>query len=65
MWFCSSFAFGMVKAIFLSMYTDYSSGSAQHAWFRQECESRLDRSLTPWLILVFHAPVYVPLVTLP
>lgn len=55
----------MVKAVFLSMYTDYSSTSAQYAWFRQECESRLDRSMTPWLVLVFHAPVYVPFVTLP
>ena len=30
---------------------------AQHSWFRTEMESRLDRSATPWVLLVFHAPV--------
>lgn len=54
---CSSFSFGMVKAVFLSMYTDYSSGSAQHTWFKEEMEARLNRSMTPWLVLAFHAPV--------
>ena len=48
----------MVKAVYLSMYTDYSRGSAQYAWFREEMGSRLDRSATPWLLLAFHAPVY-------
>ncbi len=48
-----------MKAVFLSMYTDYSVGSPQHKWFKAEMEERLVRAATPWVVLAFHAPMCV------
>ena len=46
-----------VHLISLSAYRDYNATSAQYAWLVQDLE-RFDRSITPWLVVIFHPPIY-------
>lgn len=48
---------GPVHWVMLSSYSDYSPTSAQYAWLQQDLAS-VDRSLTPWVFVVLHAPWY-------
>eukprot|EP01026_Neomeris_dumetosa_P058141 TRINITY_DN5391_c0_g1_i3.p1 TRINITY_DN5391_c0_g1~~TRINITY_DN5391_c0_g1_i3.p1 ORF type:complete len:479 (-),score=44.89 TRINITY_DN5391_c0_g1_i3:439-1674(-) len=50
-------SFTRAYAIFLSNYIDFTKGSPQYKWFEKELKS-VDRSITPWLIVSFHAPYY-------
>jgi len=51
------FQAGGVHWLMLSSYTDFSAGSAQMTWLHEEIAS-VDRTVTPWLIAVLHAPWY-------
>lgn len=53
-----SFRAGAVHWLMLSSYTDYTPGSAQYKWLEWELANNVDRSQTPWLIAVLHAPWY-------
>lgn len=46
-----------VHLISLSAYRNYNESSAQYVWLQQDLE-RFDRSRTPWLVVIFHPPMY-------
>lgn len=52
-----SFIFGPSKHIVLSSYSSFLPGSIQHDWLLSELE-RIDRSITPWIIVMLHCPLY-------
>eukprot|EP01018_Ginkgo_biloba_P012854 Gb_31160 [translate_table: standard] len=52
-----SFEVAAVHIVMLGSYTDYGKDSDQYKWLQSDL-SRVDRSRTPWLIVVFHAPWY-------
>lgn len=53
-----SYRQGLVHLIVLNSYTDTTNGSMQYTWLEMEFETRIDRAVTPWLIVVFHAPFH-------
>jgi len=52
-----SYTFGPSKTLTLSSYSSFRPGSIQYKWLISELES-VDRSITPWLIVVLHCPLY-------
>jgi len=52
-----SFTLGPSKHIVLSSYSSFRSGSLQYDWLLSELKS-VDRSVTPWLIVMLHCPLY-------
>lgn len=42
----------------LNSYTTSTPGSPQYEWLHRELQVRFDRSVTPWLLVVFHCPLY-------
>jgi hypothetical protein len=48
---------GMAHVIVLNSYTNTTKGSIQYTWLEQHLVS-VNRSVTPWLIVVFHCPFY-------
>lgn len=52
-----SFNAGGIHFIMLGGYVDYSKTGAQYAWLAKDLES-VDRSVTPWLIALWHPPWY-------
>ena len=48
---------GPVLLLMLNSYTDTSEDSAQYAWLSKTLE-QVDRSVTPWVIALFHSPFY-------
>jgi len=52
-----SFTFGPSKHIVLSSFSSFREGSLQYEWLISELKS-VDRSVTPWLIVMLHCPLY-------
>jgi len=52
-----SFEIGSAHIISLNSYGEYSTGTAQYNWLVKDLAS-IDRSLTPWVIIILHAPWY-------
>eukprot|EP00271_Cylindrocystis_brebissonii_P015674 TRINITY_DN38638_c0_g1_i1.p1 TRINITY_DN38638_c0_g1~~TRINITY_DN38638_c0_g1_i1.p1 ORF type:complete len:661 (-),score=50.59 TRINITY_DN38638_c0_g1_i1:630-2567(-) len=52
-----SFETGGAHFLMLGSYADYSPGSEQYEWLKKDL-AKVDRSKTPWLIAVLHAPWY-------
>jgi len=52
-----SFEAGCAHVTILNSYEDYHSGSAQHQWLVEDLK-RVNREVTPWLIVIVHAPWY-------
>jgi len=52
-----SFDFGMVHVINLNPYSSSNSSSVQYNWLLDDL-SRVDRSITPWVIVTMHCPWY-------
>lgn len=48
---------GPVYLVALNSYAPTHAGSLQHAWLLRAL-SRLDRTRTPWLVVMMHAPFY-------
>ncbi|KAJ4766745.1 Purple acid phosphatase [Rhynchospora pubera] len=48
---------GAVHVIMLGSYTEYGPDSAQYKWLVSDL-AKVDRSVTPWLIVLLHAPWY-------
>ncbi|MCO5562362.1 hypothetical protein L7F22_015988 [Adiantum nelumboides] len=48
---------GSAHLIILSSYSAYGKYTPQWIWLRNEFE-RVDRKVTPWLIVLMHAPLY-------
>lgn len=53
-----SFRHGLAHVVALNSYTNTSVGSVQYRWLQAELQLRFDRSITPWLLVAFHAPLY-------
>lgn len=53
-----SFRQGLVHLIVLNSYIDTTKGSMQYQWLESELKTRINRAFTPWLIVVFHAPLH-------
>lgn len=49
---------GLAHLIVLNSYTNTSVGSPQYLWLQDVLEQQVDRTITPWLIIAFHAPFY-------
>ena len=43
--------------VFLSSFSDYSTSSSQYKWLAADLAG-VDKSVTPWTILILHAPWY-------
>ena len=52
-----SFDSGLAHTIFLNPYTNSSPTSLQYNWLENNLAS-IDRSITPWVIIVMHCPWY-------
>lgn len=52
-----AFKYGPAHWIVLSSYSAIETGSKQYEWFVRELE-RVDRNVTPWLLVMFHTPLY-------
>ena len=52
-----SFKNGLVHFTVLSAEHNFTRGSLQYAWFENDLKS-VDRTLTPWLIVILHRPMY-------
>ncbi|PWA52289.1 purple acid phosphatases superfamily protein [Artemisia annua] len=52
-----SFEVSGVHVIMLGSYTDCDSGSDQYRWLESDLK-KVDRSKTPWLVVLIHAPWY-------
>ena len=52
-----SFEYGLVHFTVLSTEHDFTVGSRQHTWLVDDLKS-VDRSRTPWLIVIQHRPMY-------
>mmetsp|Transcript_2668 Transcript_2668/g.3955 ORF Transcript_2668/g.3955 Transcript_2668/m.3955 type:complete len:545 (-) Transcript_2668:950-2584(-) len=53
-----TFQHGLAQMIVLSSYSDTSPSSAQYRFLKQTLQEHFDRTVTPWLIVVFHCPIY-------
>ncbi|KAG7389626.1 hypothetical protein PHYPSEUDO_010023 [Phytophthora pseudosyringae] len=51
------FRVGLVHFIILTPYVDSTRTSLQYEWVQQEFQ-RVDRSVTPWLVVIMHGPWY-------
>lgn len=56
--FWYSHDFGSVHFTYLSTEHDLTPGTQQHHWLKHDL-SAVDRSLTPWSVVVMHRPMYV------
>ena len=54
---CSSFDVGLVHIVALCNYQPFGVGSDQYSWFQYDMTNNLNRQATPWLLVMFHAPV--------
>ena len=49
---------GVMNVISLCSYAGYNSTSLQYQWLSNYLASRINRRLTPWIIVIMHAPWY-------
>jgi hypothetical protein len=52
-----SFDVASAHVFMLGSYTDFGVGSEQYNWLLADLK-KVDRSVTPWLVVVLHAPWY-------
>lgn len=52
-----SFTYGSAFIIMLNAYASLDPGSTQHQWIVEQL-AKVDRTRTPWLIVVLHPPIY-------
>lgn len=52
-----SYNFGNVHVIMLSSQTEYAPGGPQYTWLEADLKA-IDRSVTPWVVAVWHMPWY-------
>jgi hypothetical protein len=56
------FRHGLVHVVVLNSYTSTVVGSVQHTWLETVAFPNVDRTLTPWLVVMFHCPLYTTFV---
>ena len=47
-----------VHVTVLTPYAGFGKGSHQYEWLEKDLAKNFDRSVTPWLVVAFHAPWY-------
>ena len=47
-------AYGAVHFVFMSTEHVFWKGSRQYRWLKNYMETKVDRSLTPWLVFIGH-----------
>ena len=52
-----SFEVAGVHVIMMGSYTDFDTSSTQYQWLEADL-GKVDRSKTPWLVVIVHAPWY-------
>jgi len=52
-----SFNAGGIHIVMLGAYVDFNKSSEQYSWLEQDL-AKVDRSLTPWIIVLTHPPWY-------
>lgn len=52
-----AFTYGITHQIFLNAYSSMEKDSVQYQWLVKELQ-QVDRSVTPWLLVTFHVPLY-------
>jgi predicted phosphodiesterase len=52
-----AYTYGPSRHLILSSYSNFDPGSKQYTWLVDELE-KVDRSITPWLIVIMHVPIY-------
>ncbi|XP_010271705.1 PREDICTED: purple acid phosphatase 22-like [Nelumbo nucifera] len=52
-----SFDVAGVHVVMLGSYTDFDAGSEQYKWLQSDL-AKVDRSVTPWIVVCLHAPWY-------
>ncbi|KAM7526071.1 hypothetical protein LguiA_015973 [Lonicera macranthoides] len=52
-----SFEVAGVHVVMLGSYADFSPGSDQYKWLKSDL-GKVDRGITPWLVVLIHAPWY-------
>lgn len=55
--FWYSYDFGLVHMIMMSTEHDFSPDSTQYRWLEDDLK-KVDRNLTPWVVLGGHRPMY-------
>jgi hypothetical protein len=53
-----SYRHGLATVVVLSSYSQSGVNSTQYRWLENELANEYDRTATPWLVVVFHAPLY-------
>jgi len=53
-----TYTHGPARFLMLSHYSDLEPHSTQYQWLLRELRDSIDRSVTPWVIVVVHAPLY-------
>ncbi|GAX77692.1 hypothetical protein CEUSTIGMA_g5135.t1 [Chlamydomonas eustigma] len=54
---------GKIRVIVMNNYYAFGPGTMQYSWAIDELLNKFDRSVTPWLIVMFHSPPYHTLFT--
>lgn len=54
----TSFRHGLAHIIMMNSYTDVNASSVQYDWLKHTALPSVNRDLTPWVIVVFHVPLY-------
>lgn len=47
---------GPVHLVFITSYAPYQRGTPQWQWLQRDLQ-RVDRTVTPWLVVTLHAPL--------
>jgi predicted phosphodiesterase len=53
-----SFIYGSSHNIVLNSYTDFEPNSRQYKWLVDELTMKVNRTMTPWLVVMMHCPMY-------
>ncbi|GAB9470304.1 hypothetical protein Gpo141_00007554, partial [Globisporangium polare] len=53
-----AFRLGMVHVVVLTPYVAFDATSDQYKWLEQELSQRVDRAVTPWVVVMMHGPWY-------
>ena len=56
--FWYSYDYGIIHMVMMSTEHDFSPGSYQYAWLERDL-ANVDRTLTPWVLVAGHRPMYV------
>lgn len=52
-----AWTYGPARFVMVNAYASMEPGSIQYKWLQRELQA-VDRSLTPWLVVVIHVPLY-------